>query len=433
MAVRDDIDNLEQVIISCLLQAPELVLSQPLDLVLFPRFKNVIHAMVRLSGRGVVVDIISIVDEMEAMGAEMIGISFLGELQLHMPCSPKNYPLYLRKLRDKVNDLTVFESLREGMKTIAAGNPSNEVLGKLVSQSLRLFTDSADRQYSFKTQEMMQLMVDRLEEIYSQEPGAKTLGVMTGISKLDEVLGGLHKSDMCVVGARPSVGKTAFGITVMINAAKNGLKVGFISTELPVEQISFRIAAQVSGLASKSFRSANFDDRDWARITSTLALTQNMNMRIYDKPVMRISDVMMQCRAWDLDGGIDLVIVDYLTRIKPDTVTNNQNLDVGEIATQLKNLARDLKIPVIVLAQLNRNVANRADQKPRMSDLRDSGIIEQEADSILLLNRQEDNNGNNYCSIIIDKNRHGECVEAVVNFEETTGKWWCEEIYNYEN
>lgn len=433
MAVRDEIDNLEQIVISCLLNAPELVLSQPLDLELFPRFKNVIHAMVRLSGRGVVVDIISVVDEMEAMGAELVGIAFLGELQLHMPCSPKNYPIYLRKLRDKVNDLTVFESLREGMKVIAAGNPSNEVLGRLVSQSLRLFTDSAERQYSFKTKEMMQIMVDKLDEIYSQDSGNKSLGIMTGLSKLDDVLGGLHKSDMCIVGARPGQGKTSFGITVMINAAKKGLKVGFISTEMAVEQISFRVAAQVSGLDSKRFRRADFDDQEWARITSTLALTQNMDMRICDKPLMRISDVMMQCRAWDLDGGIDLVIVDYLTRIKPDTVTNNQNLDVGEIATQLKNLARDLKIPVIVLAQLNRNVANRADQKPRMSDLRDSGIIEQEADSILLLNRQEDESGNNYCSIIIDKNRHGECVEAVVNFEETTGKWWCDEVYNYEN
>lgn len=432
MAVRDDIDNLEQVIISCLLQEPGLVLSQPLDLVLFPRFKNVIHAMIRLAGRGVVVDIISIVEEMEAMGSEMVGISFLGELQLHMPCSPKNYTVYLRKLRDKVNDLTVFESLREGMKTIATGSPSNEVLGKLVSQSLRLFTESAERQYSFKTKEMMQIMVDKLEEIYSQDSGDKSLGIMTGISKLDNVLGGLHKSDLCVVGARPAQGKTSFGITVMINAAKKGLKVGFISTEMAVEQISFRVAAQVSGLDSKRFRKADFDDQDWVRITSTLALTQNMDMRICDKPFMRISDVMLQCRAWDLDGGLDLVIVDYLTRIKPDTATNNQNLDVGEIVTQLKNLARDLKIPVIVLAQLNRNVANRSDQKPRMSDLRDSGIIEQEADSILLLHRQEDDSGNKYCSIIIDKNRHGECVEAIVNFEETTGKWWCEEGYSYD-
>jgi replicative DNA helicase len=421
MAVRDEIANLEDIVVSILLRNPKLALSEPLDLTLFDRHKAVIHAIVKLSGRGIEPDVFSISDEIG--GASLV--SELAFIQKDVHGSEKNYSHYLNQLRTKVTDLRLFERLRDGMKEIAGGTPAANVLGEIVTESLRMFATTDARQYAFTAKEMMSTMIEKLEGILDK--GDEPEGILTGIPKVDNVLGSLHPSDMCIVGARPGIGKTAFGVTVMLNAARAGKRVGFISTEMSVDQIAFRVSAQAAKIDAKKYRTAGFDDKEWNRVSASVLTLSELNMRVCDKSVMKVSDVMLQCRAWDMDGGLDLVVVDYLTRIKPDSHSGNQNLDVGEIATQMKNLARDLKIPVIVLAQLNRGPTNRADNQPRMSDLRDSGVIEQEADSILILHRDDDEKKGNQNSILIDKNRHGETRGVYVEFDAQTMRWWSEE------
>lgn len=421
MAVKDEIANLEDIIVSILLRKPKLVLSEPLDLTLFDRHKRVIHAIVKLSGRGIDPDIFSISDELNDSAL----IADLGHIQNDVFGSENNYAHYLKQLRGKVTDVRMFERLREGMKEIAKGTPAANVLGEIVTESIRMFATADSRQYAFTAKEMMSTMIEKLEGILDK--GDELEGIKTGIPKVDKILGSLHPSDMCIVGARPGVGKTAFGVTVMLNAARVGKRVGFISTEMSVDQIAFRVSAQTADIDAKKYRTAGFDDQEWTRVSASVLTLSGMNMRVCDKSVMKVSDVFLQCRAWEMDGGLDLIVVDYLTRIKPDTATGSQNIDVGEIATQMKNLARDLKVPVIVLAQLNRGSTNRADSTPRMSDLRDSGVIEQEADSILILHREEDEDGNKTNLIIVDKNRHGETMEAAVEFDSQTMRWWSDE------
>lgn len=422
MAVRDEIADLEDRILTVLMLEPSFATTEPLDLAWFTKRKAEVHAIIKLTGQGITPDIFTMADEL----ANPNSAHELAVLIHNFYGVKENYSSYLASLKQKVRDLTIFEKLREGMREIAGGNEAAQVLGKLVTDSLSLLSEAHDRQYSFSAKDMMKAMVDKLETILdSNENGG--LGVKTGISKLDRVLGALHPTDLCVVGARPGVGKTAFAITAMLNAARNGAKVGFISTEMSVDQIAFRIASQVSNLDSRKFRRAEFDDAEWSRVSAASTQTAHLPIRICDKPAMKISDIVMQCRAWELGGGLDLVIVDYLTRILPEKASVNRVQDVGEIVTQLKNLARDLKIPVMVLAQLNRNTANRADHEPRMSDLRDSGIIEQEADSILLLHRESSDDLKKDLKkdlIIVDKNRHGECVRALVHFDESTGRWF---------
>jgi len=145
-------------------------------------------------------------------------------------------------------------------------------------------------------------------------------------------------------------------------------------------------------------------------------------LRICDKPAITIGELSMQARAWAADGGIDFIAVDYLTRIHPDKAGFNRNLDVGLIVTGLKNLARNLNIPVMVLAQLNRQSENRKDKRPIMSDLRDSGLIEQEANQIIMLYRPEEDEGGSP-ELILEKNRHGECGIVRVDFEPSTMCW----------
>jgi replicative DNA helicase len=236
----------------------------------------------------------------------------------------------------------------------------------------------------------------------------------------------MHPGDLIVVGARPGVGKTSFGLSVMKNTILSNNRVGFISTEMSATQLGFRLYSQLTGIAGNKFRSANLHDNEWQTIASVSCDLERIGDlgRICDATVMKASDIAMQARAWALDGGLDFLIIDYLTRLKPDTIANNQNLIIGDIVTQIKSLARDLDIPIMLLAQLNRNPANRADTTPKMSDLRDSGIIEQEADSVLLLHREELSEYVKKNSIIIDKNRHGiSSIAAIVDFDESTMQW----------
>lgn len=412
MTTQNEIAHLEDVILSILLRHPDLALSQPIDLTLFNRWKTAIHAIIKIASRGLTPDVFSVVEEV----GEGLTIKQLVEIRENVTGAPGNYAHYLAMLRSKYCDLTMFERLRNGMKEIAGGKPASSVVGEIVIDSLKLFSNSTERKTSFTAKEMITAMVDKLETLTESHQVA---GVKTGITKLDDVIGPLQPSDLSIFGSRPSVGKTALAVSVILNTAREGKRIGFISTEMSVDQIAFRMTSQISRINAKRFRTADFNEQEWARITAATMHLNKLNIRICDKTVMTASDVALQCRAWDMDGGLDLVIVDYLTRIKVDVSKGSQHLDVGEVATQMKNLARDLKIPVIVLAQLNRQSANRPDETPRMSDLRDSGIIEQEADSILLLHR--DANG---ALIVVDKNRHGIAnVGVQVGFDESIMRW----------
>jgi replicative DNA helicase len=231
----------------------------------------------------------------------------------------------------------------------------------------------------------------------------------------------MHPSDMIVIGSRPGVGKTAFGLSVLQNLAKTGKRVGFISTEMGSQQVMLRIAAANSGISGSTLRDASLQDDEWPLLTAAINKVANLDFRINDKPSVTVSDVSLQCKAWMIDGGLDFVAIDYLTRIKPVKSSGNQTNDVAEVVTGLKNIARQLDIPVMVLAQLNRNVANRKDPRPCMADLRDSGVVEQEADTILLLYRPDDDTAP--AQIIIDKNRHGECADVLCQYQPQTMQW----------
>jgi replicative DNA helicase len=215
---------------------------------------------------------------------------------------------------------------------------------------------------------------------------------------------------------------------MLLHALRKGLRVGFFSSEMSVDQVMFRFSSQMAHIDTALYRRADFDEDQLTRLTSQAQVFSKFNIRVCDKTSVRVSEIALRSRAWAMDGGLDLIVVDYLQRIHPDKDSGNRNLDVGDIAVSLKNLARDLNVPVVALAQLNRGNMNRAEKKPRMSDIRDSGIVEQEADSILLLYRSDENDIP-YASVIVDKNRHGEAgVEAVVNFDARTMRWFCDGV-----
>lgn len=234
------------------------------------------------------------------------------------------------------------------------------------------------------------------------------IGVPTGLTEFDEMLGGYHPEDLIIIGARPAMGKTA----VMLNMALNsGCKVGIFSGEQGVSQVCQRMLATESSIGVMKMRSGQFEDDDYVRLNAgAIRIKEKPDMYFYDRPAPTVNEVVRVARKWKFNHDIKAIYIDYVQRIKGDMKLPKHER-VGEIAKSLKELARELKIPVIALAQVNRAVEARNDQRPKMGDLKDSGDIEQEADVILTLYRDEVYNSESdkkgVIELIIEKNRHG--------------------------
>jgi replicative DNA helicase len=229
-----------------------------------------------------------------------------------------------------------------------------------------------------------------------------------------------------VVGARPGVGKTALGLSVALNAARKGYRVGFVSTEMSPSQLGQRLISLDSGIPAIAMRDASLSEMQYAALSATAMRIADLPIRIYDRPACKLSDINLQARAWRLTGGLDMLVVDYLQRLVPDEKSDSRTREVGKFASGLKTLARTLNLPVMALSQLNRGLANRADKRPNMADLRDSGEIEQEADSVWMLHRPAvyDDKADEYdAEIIIGKNRHGPCEIIRAGWEGGCMRW----------
>ena len=405
-------NDTERQVIGVLLMRPEKILSEPLEPRWFERNYRVIEAMLALAGKGIAIDVFSVSKEMGGKG-----LNALIEIQKNSWASEKNYSNYVKDIKTTFESRVIKTSVENALKELESGSKPNMVISNLIADSIKASTVEG-KNFNYTSREAMQVFVDRISEIYEAKD-SDGLGLKTGILDLDEVLGGIQPSDMIIVGARPGVGKTAFALSILRNVAKSGKRVGFFSTEMSVFQVTSRLTSLESGIFASKLRKGDLDEQDWPRLTLATKNITAMSFRICDKPAITVGELMMQARAWMADGGIDFIAVDYLTRLQLDKQRENQTISVGEIVTSLKNLARILNIPVLVLAQLNRGSEKRADKTPVMADLRDSGIIEQEADQILMLYRPD----NMPAEVIVEKNRHGECGVIRCLFEPTTMNW----------
>ncbi|MFC4526383.1 AAA family ATPase [Dyella halodurans] len=240
------------------------------------------------------------------------------------------------------------------------------------------------------------------------ESGGKLPGVTTGLKDLDDKLGGLHNGDMIVVGARAAMGKTAMLGGMARCAAEAGIPVGVISGEQPVEQLTLRTFSALSNVDAKKFRTAQFDEAEWTRVYGAIAKAGGLPMWFLDRSAPTLAEVVRVARRWKHKHGIKALYVDYLQRITGEGERKHEQ--VGFVARGLKNLARDLDIPVVVLAQVSRAVEGRTNQSPRMGDLSDSSEIEKEADQVLMLFRPgyyDENEDQSVAKVIVEKNRHG--------------------------
>ncbi len=263
------------------------------------------------------------------------------------------------------------------------------------------------------------------ERISKLHAGGNNLrGIPTGFTKLDNLLSGLQKSELIILGARPSVGKTSLALDIARNAALAGHIVGFFSLEMAREEIMDRVIAAQSNIHLFRLRVGRIhDDGEFQMIQAALDKLSSVKLFIDDSPSLNILQMRSMARRLQVEHGLDLLLIDYLQLIKPRTNGDNVVQQITEISRGLKSLARELKVPVVALSQLSRGIEQRDHKTPRLSDLRDSGSIEQDADVVMFISRKDKAEAElspeeaNLTKIIVAKHRNGPTGEVELNFD----------------
>ncbi len=252
---------------------------------------------------------------------------------------------------------------------------------------------------------------DMIESIYSNK--SDVTGVTTGFKDLNKKINGLQRTDLILVAARPAMGKTAFALNLVQNAAiKGNASVAVFSLEMSKEQLAQRMIAAQSNVELKKMKTGTLNDADWPRIISAMAVMSDAKIFIDDTPGIKINELRSKCRKLKMEQGLDLVMIDYLQLMESDSKNESRQQEISKISRSLKILAKELDCPVVALSQLSRAPEQRADHRPVLSDLRESGAIEQDADIVMFLYRDEyyhsDSEKKDLAEVIIAKNRHGE-------------------------
>ncbi|MCD8545772.1 replicative DNA helicase [Candidatus Woesebacteria bacterium] len=269
---------------------------------------------------------------------------------------------------------------------------------------------------------------DILKEVFEQAEKAassdasEALGVPTGFTELDNMTGGFQKSDLIIIAARPSVGKTSLALDIARHAAvKEQKSIALFSLEMSKLQLMQRIVSMQAKVSFWDMRTGNLPDKAFDRLANVMGVLADTRLFIDDTPGQNIMEIKAKSRRLAMEHGVDMVIVDYLQLIRGRSL-ENRSLEVGEISMELKNLARELNIPVISLSQLNRAVENRTEKIPMLSDLRESGSIEQDADIVMFIHREdrydENTDRKGEADLIVAKHRNGPTGRVTLAFVE---------------
>jgi len=294
-------------------------------------------------------------------------------------------------------------------------NPQGRTSDDILSHAEQAIYEIAEREGKTlkKYKGIKELLVgalDRIDELFQSKN--HITGVPTGYDDLDLKTAGFQRSDLIIIAGRPSMGKTALAINIAENVAiKENLSVAVFSMEMPSEQLAIRMIGSLSRINQQKIRTGNLEDEDWPRLTSTVSMMQDAKLYIDDTPALTPAELRARCRRISREHGLDLVIVDYLQLMQVVGTSENRATEISEISRSMKAMAKELKVPVIALSQLNRSLESRTDRRPVMSDLRESGAIEQDADVILFIYRDEVYNEESpdkgIAEIIISKQRNG--------------------------
>ena len=347
-------------------------------------------------------------NELESIG----GLAYLSVLANDTPTA-----VNVKAYANIVREYSILRSLIQIGNEISAsafnadGKPSKELLDEAERKVFLIAEQGAGNRQGFQAiNELLGRAVERVEEMYRS--GDAITGIATGFTSFDEKTSGLQKSDLIIVAGRPSMGKTSFAMNLAETAALNGgHSVAVFSMEMPGEQLALRMMSSLGRIDSHRLRTGKLDDQDWPRLISSVNMLSKAKLFIDDTASLTPTDLRARTRRLKREHGLDLVIIDYLQLMQVSSNNENRATEISEISRSLKALAKELQVPIVALSQLNRSVEQRPDKRPVMSDLRESGSIEQDADVILFIYRDEvyneDSADKGVAEIIIRKQRNG--------------------------
>jgi len=348
------------------------------------------------------------------------GLEYLARLVEETP-SAANVRAYARIVRDHA----MLRQLIEIGGDIAASAHDSEgrTVAELVDLAEQRVFEIADRGSSgpgFKAlKAILPGAIDRLDVLSHSD--ADITGVSTGFAAMDEMTAGLQRGELIVIAGRPSMGKTTLAVNIAENAAiGHQVPTAIFSMEMSAEQLTFRMIGSIGRVNQASLRRGKLSDEDWSRIDSAVSMMSNAPIFIDDSAGLSPTEVRARARRLKREHGLGLIVIDYLQLMQVAGSVENRATEISEISRSLKALAKELELPVIALSQLNRSVEQRVDKKPVMSDLRESGAIEQDADVIVFIYREEvydkETARRGIADIIIGKQRNGPIGEFHLTF-----------------
>lgn len=371
----------------------------------------IFQAMVELSNEGKPVDIVTLQDRLKEkeLPPDLIGTEYVRDLLAAVPTSA-NVGYYARIVSDKSILRKLIRANEEVANACYLEKESTEVLLEEAEKKLFQVLQGRTGEEFVPIQQVVMEAVSRIEKAARQK-GSVT-GLPTGFVDLDYKTSGMHNSDLILVAARPSMGKTAFVLNIaQYLAFRKDVTVAVFSLEMSKEQLVNRLLAMESHVDSQNMRTGNLRDEDWARLVEGADIIGRSHLIIDDTPGISIGQLRSKCRKYKLEHNLGIIMIDYMQLMSGNGRSDSRQQEISEISRSLKALARELDVPVVVLSQLNRAVEQRPDHRPMLSDLRESGAIEQDADVVMFIYRDdyyhEDSEKKGIAEVIIAKQRNG--------------------------
>ena len=375
--------------------------------------KAIYSAILNLYNRAEPIDIITVKAELESMGKfeKVGGLEYLAELPEKVPTTA-NAMKYIKIVEEKS---TLRRLIKTANEIIELGySPTEDVEDIMEGAEKKIFNIMQDKSQKSYTpiKDALVESFTKLEELYNRKQ--HITGVPSGFTELDYRTAGFHGSELVLIAARPAMGKTAFALNIATNAAlKGNTAVAVFSLEMSKEQLVNRILCSESMVDSNKVRTGKLEEDDWTKLAGTIGPLSEAEIYIDDTPGINIMEIRAKCRKLKLEKNIGMVVIDYLQLIQGsgNRRSGSREQEISEISRSLKILAKELDVPVIALSQLSRAAEQRPDHRPMLSDLRESGAIEQDADIVMFLYRDDyynqDSEKKDIAEVIIAKHRGG--------------------------
>ena len=377
-----------------------------------PDNKSIYEAIINLYNRAEPVDIITVKAELESLGKfdQVGGLEYLASLPEKVPTTA-NAIKYIKIVEEKS---TLRNLIKTANEIIEMGyDPTEDVSDIMEGAEKKIFNIMQNNEKKSYTP-IKDVLVDsftQLEELYNRKQ--HITGVPSGFIELDYKTAGFHGSDLVLIAARPAMGKSAFALNIATNAAvRSNVPVVLFSLEMSKEQMVNRILCSEAMVDSNKVRTGKLEEDDWTKLAGSIGPLSDAEIYIDDTPGISVTEIRAKCRKLKLEKNIGMVVIDYLQLVQGTNKRNgSREQEISEISRSLKILAKELNIPVIALSQLSRAVEQRPDHRPMLSDLRESGAIEQDADIVMFLYRDDyynkDSEKKDIAEVIIAKHRGG--------------------------